>query len=92
VTLGDIKRVIEKYLLPLFSPATSIGAISVSAGKADEVEKGFKEMGFTVERKELPMLSGVESDSEGEGSEASGSGSESGEEDESESVKRAKHA
>jgi hypothetical protein len=97
VTLDDIKRVIEKYLLPLFSPKTSIGAISVSSGKADEVEKGFKEMGFTVERKELPMLSGVESESESEGEgsgsegpEASGSESESGDEDES--VKRAKHA
>lgn len=95
MTLDDIRRVIEKYLLPLFSPDTSIGAVSVSSGKADEVEKGFKDMGFTVERKELPMLNGVEGESEGEGSgsegsEASGSESESGDEDES--VKRAKHA
>lgn len=52
------------------------------------MEKGFQEMGFTVERKELPMLSGVESDSDSEGS---GSGSESEGEGE-ESVKRAKHA
>jgi hypothetical protein len=87
VTLEDIRRVIKKYLLPLFSPETSIGAVSVSSGKADEVETGFKEMGFTVERKELPMLSGVESDSES-GSE-SGDSESGGEEDES--VKRAKH-
>jgi hypothetical protein len=42
-------------------------------------------MGFDVERKELPMLNGVESESESE------SGSESGSEAEEESVKRAKH-
>lgn len=51
------------------------------------MEKGFKDMGFNVERKELPMLS------EGEGED--GSGSESGEESGSEhgdddNVKRAK--
>lgn len=90
MTLDDIRRVIKTYLLPLFSPETSIGAISVSSGKADEVEKGFKDMGFNVERKELPVLS------EGEGEDASGS--ESGEESSSEggdgdgddNVKRAK--
>lgn len=83
MTLDDIRRVIKTYLLPLFSPETSIGAISVSSGKADEVEKGFKDMGFAVERKELPMLS--------EGEEASGSedGDESGSEEGSE-PKRAK--
>jgi hypothetical protein len=42
-------------------------------------------MGFDVERKELPMLNGVESESDSE------SGSESGSEAEEESVKRAKH-
>jgi len=44
-------------------------------------------MGFEVERKELPVLNGVESDSE------SGSGSESGSEagSEEDNVKRAKH-
>ena len=89
VTLDDIKRVIKQYLLPLFSPKTAIGAVSVSSGKADEVEKGFMEMGFEVERKELPVLNGVESDSES----GSGSGSESGSEagSEEDNVKRAKH-
>jgi hypothetical protein len=42
-------------------------------------------MGFEVERKELPVLNGVESDSDSE----SGSGSESGSEEDN--VKRAKH-
>jgi hypothetical protein len=48
------------------------------------VEKGFKEMGFNVERKELPMLS------EGEDASGSESGDESGSEDGSENAKRAK--
>ena len=63
----------------MFSPETAIGAVSVSSGKADEVEQGFSGMGFEVERKELPVLSGVEE-----------SGSEDGS-GEDESVKRAKH-
>jgi hypothetical protein len=71
--------------LPIFSSDTAIGAVTVSAGKADEVEAGFREMGFEVERKELPHLGDAEgsdedvsmdgdySDSEGsEGSEGSG--------------------
>ena len=87
VTLDDIRRVIKQYLLPLFSPETAIGAVSVSSGKADEVEQGFVGMGFEVERKELPVLNGVEES----GSESGGeSGSESGSEAD-ESVKRAKH-
>lgn len=87
VTLDDIRRVIKTYLLPLFCPETSIGAISVSSGKADEVEKGFVDMGFKVERKELPMLGDGEEGSDSEGGEESGS--ESGSEDGSE-PKRAK--
>ncbi|KAK4688517.1 presequence protease, partial [Tremellales sp. Uapishka_1] len=71
VTLPEIKAVISKYLLPIFSPDTAFGAVSVSLGKADEVEAGFKNMGFETERRELPTL-GVDEDSEGsEGSEGS---------------------
>lgn len=71
--------------MPIFSSDTAIGAVTVSAGKADEVEAGFKEMGFEVERKELPHLGDAEgsdedvsmdedySDSDGsDGSEGSG--------------------
>ena len=48
------------------------------------MEKGFKEMGFKVERNELPMLS------EGEDGSGSESGDESGSDDGSENAKRAK--
>lgn len=79
VTLDSIRTVIKNYFLPLFSPSTSIGAVAVSAGKADEVQKGFEGLGFTVERKELPMLADGEDGSD-EDMSGSGSGSESGDE------------
>lgn len=70
---------IQKYFLPVFSSQTAIGAVSVGAGKADEVEKAFVEMGFEVERKELPKLG--EEDEEGSGDEdESMDGSEDGSE------------
>lgn len=73
--MQQIQDVISTYLLPLFSSKSAIAAVSVSTGKADEVEAGFQKMGFAVERKELPTIGGDEGS---EGSE----GSESGEEGE----------
>ncbi|GFZ50626.1 hypothetical protein JCM24511_08384 [Saitozyma sp. JCM 24511] len=64
ITLDEIRSVIQRYLLPIFSSDTAIGAVTVSAGKADEVEAGFKEMGFEVERKELPHLGDAEGSDE----------------------------
>lgn len=54
----------------------------MSSGKADEVQKGFEELGYEVERKELPVLGDGESDSEsghesGSGSDEDMSGGES---------------
>lgn len=76
-------------MLPIFDPSTAIGAVSVSSGKADEVEKGFSDMGFEVERHELPQLG---EDGSEDGSDVEMSGSESGEsssasEDEMDDVK-----
>ncbi|WRT68029.1 uncharacterized protein IL334_005004 [Kwoniella shivajii] len=75
ITLEDITKVIEKYFLPLFEPNTAIGAVSVSTSKLQEVEDGFKKLGFEVEKKELPVIRGDE-DTDME------SGSEGGAEDE----------
>jgi hypothetical protein len=85
ITLDDIRRVIKLYLLPIFSPETSICAVTVSSGKADEVEQGFKDLGFETERRSLPALEGSEDGSE-DGSEE-GTGSQSGSPDESEDEK-----
>ena len=71
----------------MFSPSSAIGAVAVSSGKADEVEAGFKKMGFEVERKELPMLGGDEEDADGEeASEGGESSIEDGSEDGMEGV------
>lgn len=82
VTLEQIRSAIQKYLLPIFDASTAIGAVSASSGKADEVEKGFRDMGFEVERRELPQLGedGSEegSDVEMSGADSGDSGSESG--------------
>ena len=73
VTLDSVRKVINTYFLPLFSPSTSIGAVSVSSGKADEVHKGFEELGFTVERKELPVLGDGDNESGSENGDENGS-------------------
>lgn len=71
ITLRQIRDVISKYFLPIFSPSTAIGAVAVSSGKAEEVETGFRKMGFDVERKEVPMLGGDEAADDFESSEGS---------------------
>lgn len=74
----EVRRVIKQYFVPLFDPATSIGAVSTNAGKADEIEQGFKELGYDVSREELPELN---NEDEMSGSESgSDTGSESGDE------------
>lgn len=70
ITDDDVRRVISQYFVPLFDPATSIGAVSANAGKADEIEEGFKELGYEVTREELPEIANED--------EMSVSGSESG--------------
>ncbi len=62
--------------------------MTVSTGKADEVEAGFKKLGFEVERKELPTLGGDEAGSEsGSGSEGADGESEEGGDEAMEDIK-----
>lgn len=82
VTIADIRAAIGKYYVPLFDANTSIGAVTVSSGKADEVEAGFKELGFATERHELPQLGGEEDADMSGSATGSESGSESGSEGE----------
>jgi hypothetical protein len=81
VTTQDIRAAIGKYYVPLFDSESSIGAVTVNVGKVDEVEAGFKELGFETERHELPQIGGEE-DADMSGSEGSETGSESGSEGE----------
>lgn len=77
ITLEQIRNAIKQYLLPIFSSDTAIGSIAVSASKVDEVEQGFKDLGFHTERRTLPALDSDES----EGSQIDESGSENEESD-----------
>lgn len=77
ITLDQIREAIKKYLLPVFSAETAIGAVTVSTGKADEVEQGFKDLGFETERRVLPSLGGEDESEDGDES-GSETGSESG--------------
>lgn len=84
ITLTELRESITKYFLPVFDPSTSIGAVAVNSGKSDQLEEGYKKLGFTVQKEELPTFEGeLEDGSEdGTGSEGSESGSESGSEGE----------
>ena len=65
----------QKYLLPVFDPATSIAVVTSAPGKVDEIARGLAEVGFQVEKRELDVdpeelaAAGEESESESEGPE-----------------------
>lgn len=71
--MDQLRDAIAKYLLPIFDPSTSIGAVAVNSGKAAELEEGYAKLGFTVEKKELPTLEGDQDGSEGESGDEDGS-------------------
>ena len=73
LTIDDLRAAIQKYFLPLFNPSTAIGAVSVNAGKADQVQDELVKLGFNVERHELPTLG---DDDEGTSSDGADSGDE----------------
>ena len=50
VTAGDVRRVLERYLGPLFEPMTANMCITAAAAKADEVAAGFQALGWAVRR------------------------------------------
>lgn len=74
VTAADIKRVIAKWIAPIFDSSTSIGAVASGLAKMEDLAKHFEESGYEVERRTF----GADDDDSGDetGSE-SGSGSES---------------
>ena len=77
VTGEQVLKVLKKYFVPLFDPASSV-VVSVNApGKSDEIEEGLTKEGYVVERRTLDV-----EPEELEGSEDE-SGSESGSESDS---------
>lgn len=84
ITIAELRESITKYFLPVFDPSKSIGAVAVNSGKSDQLEEGYKKLGFTVQKEELPTFEGEpeEGSEDGSGSDGSESGSESGSEGE----------
>ncbi|KAI9460971.1 Metalloenzyme, LuxS/M16 peptidase-like protein [Lactarius psammicola] len=55
VSKDDVLRVLRQYFLPLFDSSTSVVVSVTSPGKADEISKGLKDVGFVVERRTLEL-------------------------------------
>ena len=68
VSKDDVLRVLRQYFLPLFDSSTSVVVSVTAPGKADEISKGLKDLGFVVDRRtlELEPEDGSEHDGESE--------------------------
>jgi Zn-dependent M16 (insulinase) family peptidase len=72
VSKDDILRILRQYFLPLFDASTSVVVSVTAPGKAHEISKGLKGVGFIVKRRTLEVDNGDESESGSEsGSEES---------------------
>ena len=79
VTKDDILSALEKYVLPLFNPESSVAVLVTAPGKVESTVEGMSELGFDVEIRELestPEDSTVDSSEYDSGSESE-SGSDS---------------
>jgi hypothetical protein len=71
-----VKRALEKYIVPLFNPKSSVAVVASAPGKCGDIAKGLREYGFEVETRSLEMSP---EDEDFEGGSESGSGSETDE-------------
>ncbi len=53
VRAEDVRRVLGRYLVPLFDPAAASLVVTVPAGKAEEVAAGLAGLGWKTSRKTL---------------------------------------
>ena len=53
VSPEDVKKAIEKWLVPLFRPETANMVVTCAAGMAEDLVANFKGVGFKVEQKKL---------------------------------------
>ena len=58
VSKADVKRVLKKYVQPIFSPTTGAARIVVAANpaKVEQIVKGFEEMGLKVEQIDVDKI------------------------------------
>ena len=55
VTKDEILAMLEKYVLPLFNPGTSVAVVVTAPGKVDGTVAGLNELGFEVEKTALEV-------------------------------------
>lgn len=55
VTIEDVKRVLDKYILRLFDPASSVAVVVSSPAKADAIAAQLSSCGFAVESRVLDV-------------------------------------
>lgn len=83
MTKDEILAMLEKYVLPLFNPGTSVAVVVTAPGKVDGTVAGLNELGFEVEKTALEVspeeMNGAAHDGE-DGSSYDGSDYESGSE------------
>jgi len=49
----DIIAAFQKYVMPVFDPASSVAVVVTATGKVESIVDGFTNLGFDVTRKEL---------------------------------------
>lgn len=77
VSKDEVAAAVEKWLMPIFDPKTSIAAVATAKSKSEDVQKQLREINFDVTV--LDIVGEGEQDGDGDGE----SGSESGDSDES---------
>jgi hypothetical protein len=49
VTVADVKACLKKYLTKLFQTSSSAGVVSSATAKVQDIEAGFRRLGYEVE-------------------------------------------
>lgn len=80
MTIDEVNAVIKKWLMPIFSPETSISAVATAPSKLEDVQKQLETLGFEVQVRHI-VAEGEEEEGE---SDAGSSGSEESEGSDSE--------
>jgi len=60
VKVDDVLWTIKKYLLPIFDPNSSLGALAVSATKSELIRAALADAGYAVEVRQLQTSQAVD--------------------------------
>lgn len=53
VTVADLQKALNKYLVRLFDPASSVGCVTTTPSKLAEIAAGFTALHYTVQQTTL---------------------------------------